>query len=92
MKKISAEIKVKGMVQGVGFRYFAVLEARKIGVCGYVKNEPDGSVFAYAEGSEDEINDFIAFLKSSPSSSVVESADAKIGEWSGQYNDFKIEF
>lgn len=92
MGKLSAEIKVNGLVQGVGFRYFTVIEARKIGVCGYVKNETDGSVFAYAEGGEDEINSFIQFLKSGPSASEVESVDVKTGGWTGQYNDFKIEF
>ncbi|MBN2443596.1 MAG: acylphosphatase, partial [Spirochaetales bacterium] len=36
--------KVRGRVQGVGFRYSTIIEARKIGLTGYARNLPDGSV------------------------------------------------
>ncbi len=91
MDKISVKVKIRGIVQGVGFRYFTVLEARKTGVCGYVKNEPDGSVFSYAEGNEEDINSFVEFLKIGPASSTVENVDVVYGEWTGRYIDFKIE-
>jgi acylphosphatase len=42
---------VSGSVQGVGFRYFAERVALRLGVAGYVKNLPDGSVEVYAVGN-----------------------------------------
>lgn len=51
----SVEIVVRGRVQGVGFRYSTVDEARAIGVRGWVRNEPDGSVRIAAAGTPDQI-------------------------------------
>ena len=51
----SVEIAVRGRVQGVGFRYSAVDEARAIGVRGWVRNEPDGSVRIAAAGTPEQI-------------------------------------
>ncbi|RMF94523.1 MAG: acylphosphatase [Candidatus Schekmanbacteria bacterium] len=92
MKKISAKIKVRGIVQGVGFRYYTVREARRIGVFGYVKNEYDGSVFAYAEGDEEDVDSFVESLKRGPSSAVVESVEVEKDDYTGSYNDFRIEY
>ena len=46
---------VKGRVQGVGFRYFAHRAAKGLGLRGWVKNLPNGTVEAYAEGDEDAV-------------------------------------
>lgn len=46
---------VFGRVQGVGFRFFTLQEAKQIGVTGYVKNREDGSVAVVAQGSEAQI-------------------------------------
>jgi hypothetical protein len=43
-------VRVQGRVQGVGFRYFALQHARRLGVRGYVRNCSDGSVEVLAEG------------------------------------------
>ena len=51
-----------GRVQGVGFRYFAQMNA-KLNITGYVRNASNGNVEMEAQGSEDDINKFILSLR-----------------------------
>ena len=46
---------VFGRVQGVGYRYFALRQAELLGVSGFTRNQPDGSVEVVAEGPEDSL-------------------------------------
>ncbi len=59
-----ARIRVYGRVQGVGFRWSAVREAGRRGLTGWVRNLPDGSVEALAEGSD--LEGFLAWCKKGP--------------------------
>ena len=65
MKK-SYIMRVTGRVQNVGFRYFAVKEAEKTGVKGFVRNEPDGSVYIEAEGEEEALDNYYLRIKKGP--------------------------
>ena len=62
---------VEGEVQGVGFRYFALRQALRIGLTGWVRNLPDGRVEAAAEGSEEQLASFVAELRRGPSMASV---------------------
>ncbi len=64
---------VRGRVQGVGYRFFAERAARDLGVRGWVRNLPDGSVEAVAEGEDEAIARFVARLREGPRGSRVES-------------------
>ena len=55
----SVEIVVAGSVQGVAFRWQASVEAERLGVTGWVRNEPDGSVRCRAEGSAEAVGSFV---------------------------------
>jgi acylphosphatase len=57
---------VRGRVQGVGFRNFAKLAARDLGVLGYARNLADGSVEVYAIGTPTQLSDFNALLYKGP--------------------------
>jgi acylphosphatase len=57
---------VKGRVQGVGFRFFAERAARELNLRGWVRNLPDGSVEAVAEGEEDALMRFVERLRQGP--------------------------
>ncbi len=59
-------ITIQGRVQGVGFRYYTKLKADTLDIRGFVKNQPDGSVYIEAEGEPDAMNAFIAFCRKGP--------------------------
>lgn len=63
MEKIRRHIKFYGYVQGVGFRWKASNTARRLGISGWVKNLPDGSVEMEAEGTPRDIDDLIEALE-----------------------------
>ncbi len=59
-------ITIQGRVQGVGFRYYTKIKADSLGIRGFVKNQPDGSVYIEAEGESDAMNAFIALCRKGP--------------------------
>lgn len=71
MKKCYS-IKVFGKVQGVGYRYFMLDMANKLGVKGFVRNHENGIVYIEAEGEDVQLNQFIKFCKKGPSFSDVQ--------------------
>jgi acylphosphatase len=71
MRRVRLEI--RGMVQGVSYRANTERAARRIGVTGWVRNQPDGGVLAEAQGAAERIDDLIAWCKQGPPAAVVES-------------------
>jgi len=68
---------VRGRVQMVGFRWFVVDEANKLGLTGWVRNSDDGStVEVVAEGPEDALRQLEATLRVGPRAARVEAVDA----------------
>ena len=65
---------VGGSVQGVGYRYTARMIAREIGVAGWVRNLRDGTVEAEFEGSDDQVDEMLAWMAQGPPGARVESA------------------
>ena len=82
---------VSGIVQGVGFRFFAQRAAAKHQVWGYVKNLPDGRVESLAEGSQKAVEAFRTELETGPAYSKVEQVEEIVVEPSGIYSSFRIE-
>mgnify|MGYP002399495322 CR=1 FL=1 len=60
------KILITGLVQGVGFRWSASKEAGRRGIKGYVKNQPDGSVYIEAEGSREELDAYVDWCRKGP--------------------------
>ncbi len=58
--------RVRGRVQGVGFRYFVEHSAQALGLCGWVRNADDGSVEVYAAGTESQLSDLAGLLRQGP--------------------------
>jgi acylphosphatase len=71
MKK-SIIIKVSGKVQNVGFRFYTKKTAKNLGITGYVKNLPDGSVYIEAEAEDYIIDQFVEWCRKGPSWARVE--------------------
>ncbi|HQK38448.1 MAG TPA: acylphosphatase [Bacteroidales bacterium] len=88
MKK-HINITVTGRVQGVGFRYSAQEEAEELGIKGFVRNMPDGSVYIEAEGEEEDLLRFIDWCRQGPGYAHVK--DLLIQEAPlGHFSDFEI--
>jgi acylphosphatase len=66
---------VHGLVQGVGFRYFARASAQRSGVAGWVRNREDGTVEIRAQGTEERLRQFIQAIHRGPSHSRVTKVD-----------------
>ena len=90
MTHTAAEVHVSGYVQGVGYRYFCYRRARDLGLCGWVRNEPDGSVALVAEGDRGSLEALITELKLGPPGSSVTRIDVTWRECSGDYDGFEI--
>ena len=86
------KIRVEGIVQGVGYRFFTQDKAREYGLTGYVKNQYDGSVEVYAEGEANIINKFTNELKKGPRMARVERVNVKWLDEEKQYESFTISF
>ena len=63
---------VRGRVQGVGYRVFALREAMHLGLDGFVANEPDGSVRVVAEGPRPDLDALLERLEEGPPAGFVE--------------------
>jgi acylphosphatase len=83
---------VHGRVQGVGFRWSAVREARSLGLSGTVANRPDGTVEVVAEGNPVRLARLISWLEKGPPGARVSSVDVEWLPWSGAYNGFGVDF
>ena len=83
---------VKGRVQGVGFRYFAIHAAADCDVTGYVRNLSDGSVEAVAEGSVKDVESFKHKLEKGPSFARVTNVIEADLPPSGRYTRFDVEY
>ncbi|MGC8812816.1 acylphosphatase [Dictyoglomus sp.] len=81
---------ISGIVQGVGFRYFAYKWAKRLGISGYVRNLRDGRVEVEAEGEEDVLREFIKKLEEGPLGAVVERVEVIWGECKNRFMDFEI--
>ena len=69
---ITKQFFIFGRVQGVGFRFFTLQEASKLGIKGTVRNRIDGSVEVIAQGTEDQISLMRACLLDGPQIAKVE--------------------
>jgi acylphosphatase len=87
---VGACIRVKGEVQGVGFRYFILREAKLLQVNGYVRNLDDGSVEIVAEGERSAIEQLINAAKRGPRLALVDNVHVEWKEAVGNYSYFEV--
>src|SRR4051812_25064600 len=62
----AVDVTVTGRVQGVSFRAYAEQQAARLGVAGWVRNEPDGSVAVHVEGDADAVDAFVRWAHEGP--------------------------
>jgi acylphosphatase len=84
------EARVKGRVQGVGFRYFVIMWAEHLRLTGWVANEQDGSVSCAAEGPREDLERLLEKLEEGPASSIVDYVAVDWLPYTGRWGSFGI--
>lgn len=90
--KVSAVIHVEGMVQGVGYRNYAVDWSQKLGLTGYCQNLPDGQVLVEVEGDRAVIDFFVQQLKQGPRRARVTNIKIDWRPYTGRFSEFVIRY
>jgi acylphosphatase len=88
--RVRARVVIRGRVQGVFFRASAEAEANRLGLCGWVRNCPDGSVELVAEGSRAGVEKLLAWCAHGPPRAVVEDVDTHKEGYRGEFNRFSV--
>jgi len=81
---------VRGVVQGVNYRWFTQRRASDLGLTGYVRNAADGSVQITIEGARELIEHLLDVLRVGPSAAVVESVQVEWHAPSGEFDRFEV--
>jgi len=68
-------LRIEGSVQAVGFRFFAVEQARKLGLDGWVRNRSDGTVEALISGATKAVEEFVGQCMRGPPGAIVKNID-----------------
>lgn len=84
-------MRVRGRVQGVGFRQQAAARARSLGLGGWVANLADGSVEAVFEGPRDRVESMVEWCRRGPSGAHVSRVDERAEPLAGEAG-FRVEF
>jgi acylphosphatase len=88
---VARKFLIRGDVQGVGYRFFAQRAAARHQVVGYVRNCPDGTVEALAEGPASSVEAFKHDLATGPQWAVVDQLEEISLDPTGLYSAFRIE-
>lgn len=91
-KKIPTySILVFGKVQGVFYRASTKEKAKSLGLHGFVRNEPDGSVYIIVQGHKKNIEALVEWCRSGPSRAMVKDIIVNKIVWEHQYENFTID-
>ncbi len=83
---------VKGRVQGVAFRAYTQMEARRLHLCGYVRNLPDGSVEILAEGERKPLEKLVEWAHQGSPVSQVDEVSETFSNAAEEFNSFRIDY
>ncbi len=92
MDNVRARVVVEGRVQGVFFRHHTQEMAYKLGVNGWVKNRRDGSVQALFEGDKKDVDQIIQWCRRGPSEARVMNVHTTWESYTGEFEDFYINY
>ena len=90
--EVRAEIIVNGLVQGVGFRYFVMREAKKLALNGFVKNLYTGEVLTVVEGEKANAEEMVKKLRVGPIHASVKSCKVDWQEPKNEFTEFEVKF
>jgi acylphosphatase len=81
---------VHGDVQGVGFRYFVQRKAHQLGLCGWVRNNDNGTVELVAEGKRQDLEELKRAAEQGPRLARVERVDSDWSSATGNLDAFDL--
>jgi acylphosphatase len=81
---------VRGRVQGVGFRWFVEREAHMFKISGWVRNNPDGTVELFAQGTRDQLAGLHSHLREGPRAARVDAVDVSDAEPIASLSSFQV--
>lgn len=84
------EVIVTGRVQGVGFRWATSQKAKALGLVGWVRNQPDGTVRVVAEGSPRAAEALLVWLRQGPDRAHVDHCEPSWLAATGEFNHFNV--
>jgi len=88
--KIRFRVTIKGLVQGVSYRYHTLQMATAMNVKGWVRNMPNGDVQACLEGNRNDVEALIDWCRIGPRLASVDHVIVEQEPFSGEFSDFKI--
>ena len=91
-EKARAHLIISGRVQGVFFRAETQRAAGMYGVTGWVRNRPDGTVEAVAEGSRTDVVSLINWCKNGPPIARVDDVEVDWQDFEGTFDAFTIKY
>ena len=83
-------VKLAGKVQGVGFRMYIFRQAERLGLYGWVKNLPDGSIELHAQGSDVDLDYFTQLVKRGNGGTKIESCTIDPSTVDDSYRCFEV--
>ncbi|MGC8975609.1 MAG: acylphosphatase [Thermoprotei archaeon] len=89
---VRAHLRIYGLVQGVFFRSSMRDVALRLGVTGWVRNLPDGSVEAVVEGDPEKVRELIKWTHRGPPTAVVEEVRIEYSECTREFKTFRIRY
>ncbi len=89
---VRAHLRIYGRVQGVFFRANMRSVAERLGVKGWVRNVPDGSVEAVLEGPRERVEEVIRWAHRGPPLARVDRVEVEWEEYRGEFDDFTIRY
>lgn len=89
---VRVRLRIYGIVQGVYFRANMRRVAKALGVTGWVRNVPDGSVEAVAEGRRDAVEELVKWSLRGPPAAVVEKVVVEFEPYKGEFKEFTVRY
>jgi acylphosphatase len=91
IRTVAKTFRVRGRVQGVGFRWFVEKEAATLGIAGWVRNRSDGSVEVLAQGTREQLFALRAKLHQGPRAARVDDVEEFESQPQQEIKTFRIE-
>ena len=91
-ENLRAHVIIQGLVQGVWFRASTKDMAQQIGVGGWVRNLPDGSVEAVFEGEKKKVEEILGWCHKGPSGARVTNVEIAWEPYKGEFKHFDVRY